>query len=658
MSQDVATLGIRIDSADTLKATTALDGLTAAAKPAAVAVDGLEQAAKDAGAALTPVVNATTAATTAATGLGAAATKTAPALVAVTKGVSTTAAAAVGLAVAAAPAAAAVTGSAAAVIGLATAAAASTPALNASAKAATAHASAHQGLSSQAQSAGHSIRSMVEGLASGMPVSTVLTQQFGHLSYAASGKSGLAGAFAEATGALLGFLSPTVAVVGGIAAIGLGAVAAASSWTGAQHAVQLGLMGIGRASQVTAGDINNVAAASASLNGLSVSQARETATTLASTGKIGLDNITLLTGQTKNFAAILGTDVPKAAEAMAKIFANPTEGAKTLAATIGGIDSETVKYVETLEQQGNRQAAIKVLIDAVVPAIAKASEQTGTLASGWNSVGNLASNAYTAIGKALAGSNSEKTVDQLNEQRASLEGMIEATTKLSETDTGSQKLFDLNAIKQYRAELAVVVSDLGKAAINKTNAAAVSTAQDTLQLAPVISSLVPASDSVRGLTATVELLSKAMTAPEFEAFRQKMGDDLPLALERAKGTLAAFIGPMQAADPWKSQIVSLTLQNQLLNDNSPAMRRKIAEQLAYNAALKGNAGEADARAIGTLAGAAAYGGTATDIQSEQPFLGLFGPAPTASQAAAKDEHKPANSNKEHENDSEHRRHAA
>ncbi|MBW7968114.1 hypothetical protein [Bradyrhizobium sp. BR 10289] len=99
------------------------------------------------------------------------------------------------------------------------------------AKAATAAAGAandnlaksHAGLSTQAMAAQHSIRSFAEAMASGQPLSMALGQQLNHLSFAASGPGGLSGAFKEASGALLGMISPTTAVIGGLVAVAAGA---------------------------------------------------------------------------------------------------------------------------------------------------------------------------------------------------------------------------------------------------------------------------------------------------------------------------------------------------------------------------------------------------------------------------------------------------
>jgi hypothetical protein len=85
---------------------------------------------------------------------------------------------------------------------------------------------AHGGLSSQAMAAQHSIRSMVEQIALGVPPTQVLTGQLNHLTFAASGKGGLAGAFKEATGSLIGLINPTTLVVGSIAGLAAGAALA------------------------------------------------------------------------------------------------------------------------------------------------------------------------------------------------------------------------------------------------------------------------------------------------------------------------------------------------------------------------------------------------------------------------------------------------
>lgn len=91
-------------------------------------------------------------------------------------------------------------------------------------------AKSHAGLSTQAMAAQHAIRSMVEQLAMGMPISTIFSAQINHLSFAASGPGGLTKAFSDAIGVFTKLLTPMVLVGGAIAALAVGAIAAYASW--------------------------------------------------------------------------------------------------------------------------------------------------------------------------------------------------------------------------------------------------------------------------------------------------------------------------------------------------------------------------------------------------------------------------------------------
>lgn len=81
------------------------------------------------------------------------------------------------------------------------------------------HANSHKGLSTQAMAAQHSIRSMVEQLAMGVPPTQVLSTQINHLAYAASGPGGLKAAFGEALSSLRGLVSGWA--LAGVGAVGI-----------------------------------------------------------------------------------------------------------------------------------------------------------------------------------------------------------------------------------------------------------------------------------------------------------------------------------------------------------------------------------------------------------------------------------------------------
>jgi hypothetical protein len=102
---------------------------------------------------------------------------------------------------------------------LQTAAAAASNTLATHTQATNSAANAHAGMSTQAMAAMHSLRSMFEQMALGVPPTQILAAQMNHLTYAASGPGGLKAAFAGALGSLKSFISPTALVVGGLAAI-------------------------------------------------------------------------------------------------------------------------------------------------------------------------------------------------------------------------------------------------------------------------------------------------------------------------------------------------------------------------------------------------------------------------------------------------------
>jgi hypothetical protein len=94
----------------------------------------------------------------------------------------------------------------------------------------TSAASAHAGYSTQAMAAFHATRSMAEGLLYGISPMQALALQVNHLTYAASGPSGLTGAFKEVGSMVSGLLTPTRLLGVGIVAAGAAAYLANSAW--------------------------------------------------------------------------------------------------------------------------------------------------------------------------------------------------------------------------------------------------------------------------------------------------------------------------------------------------------------------------------------------------------------------------------------------
>jgi hypothetical protein len=241
-------------------------------------------------------------------------------------------------------------------------------------------------------------------LASGQSPFTVLVQQGTQIADVFAASEGTIGGFFRQTSSWLGgFLTAGRVAFGGVAAaIGVG-IAALASYAGAQRDVQRSLTGIGRASGLTAGDINSIASSQgASPLGLSVSEAREIAGALAATGKIGKDAIGPLVGLAHDFAATLGINSTEAAKQLAQAFSDPIRGADTLNERLGFMDAAMRRQIKNLVEQNRLVEAQMLMVSAVESSLAKANTVTGFWSQTWNAISNAISNSYDWLGKILS----------------------------------------------------------------------------------------------------------------------------------------------------------------------------------------------------------------------------------------------------------------
>ncbi len=112
-----------------------------------------------------------------------------------------------------------------------------------------------------------------------------------------------------------------------------------------------------------------MAQSSASFWGLSISEARTAASAFVATGQIYGDNVQKVTVFSKEFARALDVDFSKAVEKMAKDLQKPSDAALEWNKTLGFLDENTLKHIRTLEMSGDKQGAIKALIDAATPSV-------------------------------------------------------------------------------------------------------------------------------------------------------------------------------------------------------------------------------------------------------------------------------------------------
>lgn len=210
---------------------------------------------------------------------------------------------------------------------------------------------------------------------------------------------GIGGAFKELSGWVTKFVTPARLAAGGILAIGAAALTAAAQYQSAQRQMSTSLLGSGRASGATVGDLNQAASAGASTFGLSISEAREFAATLAQTGKVGVDEIGKIIKVGHDVATVYGIDATEAAKLLAQSFSDPVRGAENLNERLGFLSARMQSDIASLVAQNRLYEAQRLLLSGVASSVDGASASLGGMAKGWTAVGNAISNAWNKLGE-------------------------------------------------------------------------------------------------------------------------------------------------------------------------------------------------------------------------------------------------------------------
>lgn len=240
-------------------------------------------------------------------------------------------------------------------------------------------------------------------LAMGASPMTVLTSQAAQVADIFMSSQGtVRGFFGQLWSGVTRVLTPIRLMTGGMLAFGAAAVTAALQWGSAQRDIDRGLFGAGRASGATRGDINAIADRQSSLFGLSRSEAREFATTIAASGAVARQNIEPLVAIGKDVARVYGVDATEAAQMLAKAMMDPAKGARELNQRLGNIDAATVRQITNLQAQNRLYEAQALLTERVRQGVDGISAIVTTSANFWTGVGNAVSNLWDAIGEKAA----------------------------------------------------------------------------------------------------------------------------------------------------------------------------------------------------------------------------------------------------------------
>jgi phage-related minor tail protein len=244
--------------------------------------------------------------------------------------------------------------------------------------------------SNQLVNLSYQLNDVVVSLASGQRPLMVLMQQGSQIAQIFGPGAGVSGILRGVWQGLTSLISPTVAIVGGIAALGAAVGYSYYRYLESQKELEVALAGTGRAAGVAVGQIERIAEQSASAGNVSVAAAREMEAAFLRTGRIAVSNFEGLIKVVKNYAATTGTDVATATKELAGAFADPIRGADSLNEKLHFLDDRTRQYVRTLADHNDRTGAQRVLLDALKGSLVNASEATTALGRAWDFVGRMA----------------------------------------------------------------------------------------------------------------------------------------------------------------------------------------------------------------------------------------------------------------------------
>jgi hypothetical protein len=423
--------------------------------------------------------------------------------------------------------------------------------------------------SNQLVNLSYQLNDVVVSLASGQRPLMVLMQQGSQIAQIFGPGAGVSGILRGVWQGLTSLISPTVAIVGGIAAIGAAVGYSYYRYIESQKELEVALAGTGRAAGAAVGQIERIAEQSASAGNVSIAAAREMEAAFLRTGRIAVSQFEGLIKVVKNYAATTGTDVATATKELAGAFADPIRGADSLNEKLNFLDDRTRQYVRTLADHNDRTGAQRVLLDALKGSLVNASEATTALGRAWDFVGRMASNAYDAMGRAISraldGAPIDDRLKELQQERARLQALIESPpTRFA----AQARNFNTRMLAEVGAEIAKIEAKLANIEVRAKEARA---NELSVRAGTVARELTPGFDELQTLKARQAQLRSALDDP---LVRQKVADlkQVETAYDAVTRAIRTWLDPAEKARRLDE------LEIQALQVKTPAQKAAIAEE--------------------------------------------------------------------------------
>lgn len=386
----------------------------------------------------------------------------------------------------------------------------------------------------------------------------------------ALGEGGLSGLLAGVGRGILGLLSPTTLLVGGLAAVGGAALYAYDSYITSQKELEGATAGVGRAAGATVDQLNRIADSASEAGRVSVAAARGMEVAFLRTGRIGADQFADLIAAAKNYAATTSEGIDAAARELAAAFADPAKGVDLLNAKVGGYDDKTRQLIRTLAAQNDLTGAQRILLDGLKPSLIDAAQNTTALGRAWDYVGRKASDAIDSIGKAIDGA-TDPTLQQRLDDLAKERQTAATTGGTWSGFAGMVGFAPSRPLAAIDSDIANVKRQLAALDQKATDAKADAVAARTSAIAgDMARNLTPGFNDLQTLKEQQAALDAALNDP---AARQKVADlqQVEQAYGAVSRALTTYLDPAEKARRLD------VLDIQALNARTPAQKAAIAE---------------------------------------------------------------------------------
>ncbi|SMF83209.1 Phage-related minor tail protein [Azospirillum oryzae] len=214
----------------------------------------------------------------------------------------------------------------------------------------------------------------------------------------------------------------------GLATLGIGAVAGAFALVvAAGESYQRKLAEVSTANRMmggqvgaTADQLEQLAIRAADAASISVSAARDQEAAYIRAGKIGTESMEKLITLSRDYAAGTKQSAEEAAADLAGMFKDPVTAAEKLQASYGILTAKEMEHVRQLKATGREEEARVLVADKLAVRVRGLADTTTTFAQAWERVGRAVSNAFNAVGEAVAPETNAQAIRRLEAERQRL----------------------------------------------------------------------------------------------------------------------------------------------------------------------------------------------------------------------------------------------